>query len=151
MFLVERIARHLAAHGICSTKDLAAALNEPAARIGDAVKGERNRARWGITKLEREDDHHGKGGSPNMWQINVRKFNRYLSERRDMPWIAKRVHKVAPKAAPKVKTPVKTPKSIKLPKEVIVPAANRPQYKGPQLTKWQPSSPYYQPPTKKEK
>lgn len=142
MFLVERIARHLATHGACSTKDLAAALGEPAARIGDAVKAERNRARWGITKLERKDDHHSTGSPPNIWQINVRKFNKYLIERRDMPWIAKRVAANKPvKAAPLPKN--KAPKAnVKSPKvDYSRPA---PTYNGPHLTAWQPSSPYYQ-------
>lgn len=141
MFLVERIAHHLATHGICSTKDLAIALDEPAARVGDAIKAERNRARWGISKMQREDDHHSKGGSPNMWQINVRVFQRYLAERRDMPWIEKRIHTKAAKAAPKAKAP-KAP-CVKVPKEIYRPASNAPEYTGPSLTRWQPSSPYY--------
>lgn len=137
-YLVQRIAEHLIAYGNCSTSEIAQALGETASRVGDAIKSERQRARWGIERLGYATNYKGGGHPPSIWTISATKYRQYLNERRDMPWLAKRLLKTAPtKPAPRAKA------SVKIPKERIVPLSERPVYTGPILTRWQPSSPYY--------
>ena len=141
IYLIERIAAYIAAHGNCSTRDIAAGLGESATRVGDSIKSERARARWGLKRLGYAVDSPGSGHAPNLWGIDMHKYRKYLSERKDMPWIANRL---APYEAKKTPPVVKKAKPVvKVPKEAIVPLAERPVYTGPLLTRWQPSSPYY--------
>lgn len=145
-YLIQRIAEYLLKHGDASTTELAKALREPGARVGDALKAPRQRGRWGIDRVAYDSNSAGRGHPPSIWHINRFVYQEYLKTRRDMPWIAKRLTKAKP--GPAKGTKKKAQPNVKLPKPVIAPAskaaANKSLYKGPILTRWQPTSPYYQ-------
>lgn len=143
-YLVERVAQYLVKHGNSSTTEIAKALGETKRRVSDSVKAERNRAHWGIFRVGYATKGDGSGHPPSIWGINKHTYLQYLEQRRDMPWIAKRVlvDKIKPGPKPKAKQAKQTT-SVKVPKEVYRVSANRPVYDGPMLTNWLPCSPYY--------
>lgn len=134
-YLVERVAQHLAKHGNASTRELADALGVPASRIGDCIKSERQRARWGIYHAGYVEGPHGRGHPPSIWAINKAAYKKHVKDRREMPWLAKRLLKDEPKST-KPKAP-----SVKEPK--VDYSRKPPVYSGPHRTVWQPSSPYW--------
>ena len=136
-YLVARIAEYLLDHGNCTTTQLAHALGETTSRVRDAIKSERQRAKWGIVCTGYAKSRSG-GHASSVWALDVQQYNKYMEQRRDMPWLAKRILKATP-----VKGVAKSPPSVKVPKEPVMPLTARRAYTGPILTRWQPSSPYY--------
>lgn len=138
VFVVERIAECLIERGNMSTQDLVKALGETRLRISNALKGERQFARWGIYRAGYVTAAHGSGNHPVLWGIDEAKYREYRKQRKDMPWLTKRLQDPN-----KPKVVAKSKPRVKIPKERIVPLADRKVYTGPILTRWQPSSPYY--------
>lgn len=141
MYLIERIAHCLAEYGTCTTSQLAKLLDEPVARIGDSLKSDRTRGRWGITKHSRPENHREQSNAPNLWSIDKRKFKHYLSERREMPWIEKRLlNGERTGRIPKAQAP--KPKAVTIKQPKVDYARKVPEYRGEFRTVWQKCSPY---------
>lgn len=134
-FLVDRIAAYLCTHGPTSSVVLAKAMGVTTSQATDAVRRPVTRARYGLYVAGiAEEPHYHHTTRPRIWGIHAEVYKDYLASKgmKSKPR-AIHVERVArPKAA-----------CVKLPKVIYGPAANRPVYTGPMLTRWLPSSPYY--------
>lgn len=139
-YLIERIAEYLVKHGPTSARTLGIVLGEPTARISSALKQPAQRGRWGISRTGYDEEAPRQGHPPSIWAIDRTKYKAHLANRRDMPWIAKRVLKKKIKPGPAKGTKSKAP-CVKEPK--VDYRRKPPVYSGPHRTVWQPSSPYW--------
>ena len=145
-YLIQRVAEYLVKHGEASTRELAAALQEETRRVLDAVKHPHLREKWGIERAGYDLTQQVRGHPPSIWRVDKAKYEKYLSTRRQMPWIADLMtegkFKPGPKpGAKKVKTTKPKAASVKQPKADY--SRKAPAYHGPHRTVWQPSSPYF--------
>lgn len=132
MYIIEQIAYYLIEHGMCSTSDLAKALDLPSLRIADAMRRESTRLRYGI-KCEGKSGRSTRGAPVNLWSADRRTLEQTLKTRVARGPIRVRAERKPP---PPRKKPVKVPKPVY---ESHTPI----EWTGPILTVWQPCSPYY--------
>lgn len=116
--LVQRIAQHLIAEGVANTTQIAQALEEPAERVGDAIRHERNRNRWGIQKLG--PDPRISGRAVTLWSIDPARYAACAAGYR----------------TPRAPVVVQVPKLPSLRQPPPIPDS-------PFKTMWQPTSPYW--------
>ena len=136
-FLVDRIAAYLCTHGPTSSVGLAKALGVTTSQATDAVRRVTTRSRYGLYVAGiAEDPHYHHTTKPRIWGIHAEVYKDYLASKginaKPRAMQVERVARPRPKAT-----------SVKEPKIVYGPCANRPVYTGPMLTRWLPSSPYH--------
>lgn len=137
-FIVDRIAAYLCTHGPTASVDIAKALELTTAQVSDAVRRVTTQARYGLHVVGTADPaEHPCAPLPRVWAIDAGVYKDYLASKgmKSKPRAVQveRVAKPKPKAT-----------SVKVPKVIYTPIAERPVYAGPMLTRWLPSSPYYQ-------
>lgn len=134
---IERIAAYIAQQGKASTRQIADALGVSAEVIGNSLKHASVRANWGIIHMGYDEDARSCGRAPVLWGINARHYRLLNKPKIDFAEYSRETH------VKKRKRPTRG-QAAKTPKEIRRPAECRPTYRGPSLTRWQPSSPYYE-------
>jgi hypothetical protein len=132
---IELIAAYIAKMQTASTRQIAAAIGVDAETVGGSLKHQHVRARWGIKHLGADPNSKTRGRAATLWGIDTRKYMMLRTAE-----VVEFLDEPAPVAKKPKRPKAATPKVVK---EIRLPAEYRPVYRGPSLTRWQPSSPYY--------